>query len=631
MIHRQVRLRPEDVGIGQLFARIREALVVVDAKTGRIALWNPAAERLFGYSAAEAIGMSVEALIPPELRHRHRAGLARFAATGRGSYIERGEPFEVPSLARDGVPRVIELSLSPLEAVASPGSLYVLALIRDVTARARGVARVRRQADLLDLAPDAIFVCALADNTIQYWSRGAERLYGWSQEEACGSPAHVLLNTELPGDAAEIQAEVLRNGAWEGEVGRTTRDGRRLLVASRWALQPGSSRSGEPAAILIIDTDTTERRRAQEEQQRTSAALSAIIQSAPIAVFAIDLHGNVQLWNPAAERMFGWQAAEVVGGRTSIVPPERRAEVDELRRRVEAGETVTGVVTTRRRRDGSTIDIGLSAAPLRSGGGQAPVEGMMLVLEDVTERKQAADERARLKETELALRERNQVLATVSHDLKAPLTIIKGQAQMLLRQETESQRTIKGLHLIDRAATRMTSWIDELLDTANLQAGRPLALQRAPTDLVALAWQAAAENQRLTEHHRIRVETRQREVIGLWDAPRLARVLDNLLGNAIKYSPDGGDITVSVHLEEDRESAVLSVADRGVGIPEADLPYIFERFRRGANVATRFAGSGIGLAGVSQIVRQHGGTIHATSHPGQGTTFTLTLPLDHAD
>jgi PAS domain S-box-containing protein len=627
MIERQARLRPEDVGIGHLFARIREALVVADATTGRIALWNPAAERLFGYSAGEAIGMSVEELIPQELRDRHRAGLAHFAATGHGSYIDRGEAFEAPALARDGRPLVIELSLSPLEAVARPPGVYVLALIRDVTARARGIARLRRQAELLDLAPDAIFMCALGDNTIQYWSRGAERLYGWSQEEACGSPAHVLLNTELPRDFAEIQAALLRNGAWEGELGRTTRDGRRLLVASRWALQPESARSQEPAAILIIDTDMTERRRAEEAQQRTSAALSAVIQSAPIAVFAIDLQGNVQLWNPAAERMFGWQAAEVVGGPTSTVPPERRAEVDELRRRVEAGETVTGLVTTRRRRDGSIIDVSLSAAPVRSGGEASPVEGMMVVLEDVTERKQAAEERARRQEAELALRERNQVLATVSHDLKAPLTIIRGQAQMLLRtQMPEPQRTIKGLHLIDRAATRMTSWIDELLDTANLQAGRPLALQRAPTDLVALAWQAAAENQRLSERHRLRVKTREREVVGLWDAARLARVLDNLLGNAIKYSPEGGDITLSVRLES--EAAVLSVEDQGLGIPEADLPHVFERFRRGTNVENRFAGSGIGLSGASQIVRQHGGTIHVTSHPGQGTTFTLSLPLN---
>jgi signal transduction histidine kinase len=257
---------------------------------------------------------------------------------------------------------------------------------------------------------------------------------------------------------------------------------------------------------------------------------------------------------------------------------------------------------------------------------------MMLVLEDVTERKQAADERARLKEAELALRERNQVLATVSHDLKAPLTIIKGQAQMLLRSQTpDPQRTTKGLLLIERAATRMTSWIDELLDTANLQAGRPLALQRAPSDLVALAWQAAAEHQRLTERHRIRVETKEREVVGLWDAARLARVLDNLLGNAIKYSPDGGPISVSVRLDEDADAAVLSVEDHGVGIPEADLPHIFERFRRGANVANRFAGSGIGLSGVSQIVRQHGGSVQVQSHPGQGTTFTVHLPLTDPD
>ena len=117
-------------------------------------------------------------------------------------------------------------------------------------------------------------------------------------------------------------------------------------------------------------------------------------------------------------------------------------------------------------------------------------------------------------------------------------------------------------------------------------------------------------------------------LMGFWDAPRLERVLGNLLGNAIKYSPEGGEITIRIAREEngDAEVAVLSVEDHGVGIPQADLSLIFERFRRAGNVES-FAGSGIGLAGAKRIVELHGGTITVTSTEGQGSTFTVRLPI----
>jgi two-component system sensor histidine kinase BaeS len=121
-------------------------------------------------------------------------------------------------------------------------------------------------------------------------------------------------------------------------------------------------------------------------------------------------------------------------------------------------------------------------------------------------------------------------------------------------------------------------------------------------------------------------------LIGFWDAPRLERVLGNLLGNAIKYSPEGGEITIRIAREEhgDPATAILSVEDRGVGIPQADLSLIFERFRRAGNVES-FAGSGIGLAGAKRIVELHGGTIAVTSTEGQGSTFTVRLPIAMAE
>src|SRR5690606_20048060 len=134
-------------------------------------------------------------------------------------------------------------------------------------------------------------------------------------------------------------------------------------------------------------------------------------------------------------------------------------------------------------------------------------------------------------------------------------------------------------------------------------------------DIVALADAAIAEVRGRTAWQAIRLETAVTELVGLWDRARLERVLANLLGNAVKYSPEGGEIVVRIWKEEHAGGtwAGFSVAGRGIGIPAADLPHLFERFHRGANVAGRFVGSGIGLVGARQIIEQHGGTIGVTS------------------
>jgi signal transduction histidine kinase len=174
----------------------------------------------------------------------------------------------------------------------------------------------------------------------------------------------------------------------------------------------------------------------------------------------------------------------------------------------------------------------------------------------------------------------------------------------------------------------MTSLLEELADVMRLRAGQMIELHRAPTDLVALVRRTAQEHDRLSDRHGIRVVTDLEELTGFWDGPRLQRVLVNLLGNAVKYSPRGGRITVRVAREGDGDDAcaVFSVQDHGVGIPQADLSLVFVQFRRAGNVES-FAGSGIGLAGAKRIVELHGGTISVESIEGEGSTFTVRLPL----
>ena len=229
-----------------------------------------------------------------------------------------------------------------------------------------------------------------------------------------------------------------------------------------------------------------------------------------------------------------------------------------------------------------------------------------------------------------AIQARDDFLAAASHDLKNPLTAIRGSVQMLERTLARAgtvppERLTTSIRIISSATGRMTALVDELLDVARLRMGEPLLLERRPTELVALARQQAAVQQSATEHHQIVVDAAVPTLVGLWDSRRLERVLDNLLSNAVKYSPAGGEITLRV--ERDGDLAALSVRDQGIGIPAADLPHVLERFRRAANVLGRIEGTGIGLAAAAQIVHQHGGTLDLQSREGEGTLVTVRLPL----
>jgi signal transduction histidine kinase/putative methionine-R-sulfoxide reductase with GAF domain len=243
--------------------------------------------------------------------------------------------------------------------------------------------------------------------------------------------------------------------------------------------------------------------------------------------------------------------------------------------------------------------------------------------EDLAQRVAMAVDNARLyEELSDAVRVRDQFLAAAAHDLKTPLTAIKVTAQLMARQAAKvggeaSARLEQAAARIDANTARMVSLIDGLLDVASLQIGQPLKLNQRSTDLVALARAIATDLGPTAPRHQISVEA-QGAVVGAWDPVRLERVIANLIGNAVKYSPAGGPVAVELAFEVDAEGrgwAIVRVRDQGVGIPTHDWPHIFERFRRGANVER-------------QIVEQHGGTIAVESEEGVGSTFTVRLPIE---
>ena len=212
----------------------------------------------------------------------------------------------------------------------------------------------------------------------------------------------------------------------------------------------------------------------------------------------------------------------------------------------------------------------------------------------------------------------------VTHDLKTPLTSIKGLAQLMLRRQAFNPQA---LETIVGQSNHLERLINDLLDVARMEAGR-LDLQLAPVDLGQLAQLATAQAQATTTRHTIRVEIAEQPMIHAWDGDRIRQILINLLTNAIKYSPDGGEVVVRVADDPEGQQATVSVIDGGLGIAPDILPRLFSRFYRAEASLTAGEGLGLGLYISRSLVVAHGGRIWVDSTPGAGSTFTFTLPYD---
>jgi PAS domain S-box-containing protein len=397
--------------------------------------------------------------------------------------------------------------------------------------------------------------------------------------------------------------------------------------------------SGEPKTFIAMAQDITELKLAERERalllgrerdarSRAEAAertLQAIIQRVPAGIIVVDAEGRVAMVNETGRRISGVSPSEeqpVADQAASyrirdVVTRQDIAPEDTPIARAVAGETISDFeYTFMRPSDGAESVVRVDAVPLR--GEDGTVIGAVATFVDVTRQR-------------VAQSQQRDFAFAAAHDLKNPLTSIKGFTQLLQRRLARkgvltAEDSLHDLERIDSTVARMTDLIGELLDTARLEMGESLDLHREPADLVELIEHAIEHAAEAAAPDQIRFQTDDDSIEGNWDASRLERALTNLLTNAVKYSPDEAPITVSV--EVDGGTAVIGVADQGIGIPANDLPYIFERFYRGSNVPSDSTGTGVGLAGVRQIVEQHDGSIGAESIEGEGSTFTIRLPIE---
>jgi PAS domain S-box-containing protein len=536
---------------------------------GTITSWNHAAEQLYGYTPEEAIGQPISIIIPTDRPDELPSIMARLR---RGKRIEH---FETIRVRKDGTRLDISVSISPIRDHA--GQIVGAASIgRDITERQRAT---RERNELEQRAQEAARL-----------SEAALRETGATLE---------IINRVGKILTAELDLETLVQGVTDAATSLT---GAQFGAFFYNALDE----RGEYYMLYAISGAPREAF-TQFPMPRNTALFSPTFCG----------KGAVRRDDVRQDPLYG-QNAPYYGMPEGHLPVASYLAVPVIGR---AGEILGGLFFGH-----PEVGVfGQRAEQLAEGlAAQAAV-----AVENARLFQQAQRELAARRHIEA---EQEAFLNSVAHDMGNPLTTIKGQSQLLQRRikrgHLDASNLETALLAIERATDRASRLITELADVARLSAERPLELDRTNTDLVQLARDTLATYVGGAQH-RLELEATDTLLTGSWDANRLTRVLENLLANAVKYSPPGSTITVRVHRETtaDGEMAALMVTDRGIGIPAADLPSIMERFHRGRNVAGRIAGTGIGLWGSRRIVEQHGGSITLESAEGQGTTVIVRLPL----
>jgi PAS domain S-box-containing protein len=376
--------------------------------------------------------------------------------------------------------------------------------------------------------------------------------------------------------------------------------------------------------------DVTERMEVDNERLK----LAAIVESSDDAIISTDLAGIVTSWNRGAEALFGYDSTEMIGRSIAVLAPEgREAEpIANLAAVLEEGEK--RYEATRRQKDGTLIDVSLAISAVRNTAGEV-IAGAAIV-QDITDRKRVEQEREdftrelevqneRLLELD---RLKDEFVALVSHELRTPLTSIHGYLELVIDGEagavTDEQREF--LAIVQRNANRLLALVGDLLFLAQIEAGK-LSLEVDAVDLSALAAESVETARPLAEEKDITLILATSPLPLLaGDRARLAQLLDNLVSNAVKFTPQGG--RVDVRASSSRGNAILEVRDTGMGIPAEEQEHVFERFFRTSRATEQaIQGTGLGLAISKAIVHAHGGQITLASSDGEGATFRISIPI----
>ena len=582
---------------------------------------NPAFCRMLGYSEAELTAMTPLDMTHPDDLKSCAPLLER---------LDQGEirvcTMEKRYVKKNGELMWVSLTASVIrDQQGNP--VHGLGMIEDISERRLAAQKLAEQAALLDLAHDAIIVRDL-EGKIIFWNRGARDTYGWSAEEALGRVAHELLQSRFPIPLREIEATVLAQGRWEGELDHATRDGRTITVTSRWSLRLGEN--GAPASLLEINRDITFRKQAQEELRTLSERLRMATSTASIGVWDWDLRSNMTVWDDAMFEIFG--IAKVVPmayeNFVRMVHPADLPKVNASLARTIKEKTQDSVEFRIIRPDGCVRHVSSAeGAVLGKLGNVIRVVGTAV---DITERKEMEAQIEANKEqlvTSARLSALGMMAGGIAHEINNPLGIIHALASDLIDLVKEEGTAPPAM--VSRNSTRIRETADRIARIIKSlrqisREGSSDKFQPAPigkileeTLEVCRAWFKANAVKLLLPRHIPELTVYCREV-------QIGQILLNLLQNAFDAVVEQkGERWVRLDVTTHDDSVVISVTDSGPGIPPELRPRIMEPFFTTKPVGK---GTGLGLSLSKNIAEEHGGRLEYGEDDGR-TRFSLVLPL----
>ncbi|HEV2290311.1 MAG TPA: PAS domain S-box protein [Gemmatimonadales bacterium] len=494
--------------------------------------------------------------------------------------------------------------------------------MRDLTEQRSAETALRRWATVFRAVSEAVIISD-QDGKLVDANPSSETLLGRRRADMVGRPIGDW-HAAAAATSEEIRSAAARTGHWSGPLRFLRPDGSVRVTDS--TIVPLFDSEGRLNGYAGVNRDVTDQERVAESARSMHERLEAVITSTPLAMYMLDPGLVVQAWNPAAERIFGWTAAEAVGRVLPTLGPGDIAEARALMGRVEAGEALSGVELTRHRKDGSPVSISLSSAPLRDASGT--FVGLSSIAEDVTEAKRLE---AQLRQAQ-RMESVGRLSGGIAHDFNNLLTAILGSAELLRSTLPEGSPELEEVNEIEKASRRAADLTRQLLAFSRQQMLAPAVVD--PNDLVIelkrMLGRVVGED--------IHFETRLRPDIGKVraDPGQLGQVIMNLVVNARDAMPQGGMLTIATavttldqsYVERHPGSAagefvVISVTDTGSGIPAGVLPHIFEPFY---TTKAPGVGTGLGLSTAYGIVKQSGGYIWVYSEMGKGSTFKVYLP-----
>jgi PAS domain S-box-containing protein len=467
---------------------------------------------------------------------------------------------------------------------------------------------------LFETAQDGILILDAGTGQVVDANPFMKALLGYSQEEFLGRKLWDIgpFKGEAASKVAFAELQLKDRIRYEG-LPLETKDGRRVEVE----FISSAYLEGAKRLIQCNIRDTTERRQAE----KTAIRLAAIVESSEDAIIGKDLDGIVQSWNGGAQKIFGYSAAEMIGGpMTPLIPVGRRDEEKQILEKIKRGDSVEHFDTVRQAKNGQQIDVSVTISPIKDSTGT--IVGASKVARDITESK-------RVEKRIIELNAELEAFSySVSHDLRAPLRHVIGFVELLHREAgpTLSEKALRHLTTISQSAKRMGSLIDDLL--AFSQIGRS-GMKKREVNLDELVRETLGDFEGDLQGRNVVWEIHPLPVTHC-DPALLRMVLVNLISNAIKFTAPCSEtrIEIGVIPNGDNETVVF-IRDNGVGFDPRYLSKLFGVFQRLHSVG-EFEGTGIGLANVQRIIHRHGGRVWAEGAVNGGATFFFSLPQSHS-